>query len=96
MQFRWKEKTLQWSVCEVAFGGINNELWGGRSGGAVVNCARSASWRPRVRRFGFWVQTWPLGKSHAVLGVPRIKQRKMGMDVSSGLVFLSKKRIGSS
>ena len=38
----------------------------------------------------------PLGKSHAVGGVPCIKQRKMGTDVSSGPVFLSKKRrIGS-
>ena len=38
-----------------------------------------------------------LGKSHAVVGIPHIKQRKMGMDVSSGPVFLSKKRrIGSS
>ena len=34
-----------------------------------------------------------LGKSHAVVGVPRIKQRKMGTDVSSGPVFLSKKYI---
>ena len=32
-----------------------------------------------------------------LLGVPGIKQRKMGMGVSSGPVFLSKKkRIGSS
>ena len=39
----------------------------------------------------------PLGKSHAVVGVPHTKQRKMGMDVSSGPIFLSKKRrIGSS
>ena len=38
----------------------------------------------------------PLGKSHAVVGVPHIKKRKMSMDVSSGPVFLSKKRrIGS-
>ena len=38
----------------------------------------------------------PLG-SHAVVGVPHIKCRKMGTDVSSGPVFLSKKRrIGSS
>ena len=38
-----------------------------------------------------------LGKSHALVGVPRIKQRKIGMDVSSGPVFISKKRrIGSS
>ena len=34
---------------------------------------------------------------HAVAGVPHIKQRKMGTDVSSGPGFLSKKRrIGSS
>ena len=38
--------------------------------------------------------TW---QSHAVVGVPRIKRRKRGMDFSSGPVFLSKKRrIGSS
>ena len=34
----------------------------------------------------------PLGKSHAVVGVPCIKWKKMGTDVSSGPVFLSKKR----
>ena len=34
--------------------------------------------------------------SHAVAGIPHIKQRKMTRDVSSGPVFLSKKRrIGS-
>ena len=34
--------------------------------------------------------------SHPVVGVPHIKWRKMGTDVSSGLVFLSKeRRIGS-
>ena len=39
----------------------------------------------------------PLGKRHAVVGIPHMKWRKMGMDVSSGPVFLSKKRrIGSS
>ena len=32
----------------------------------------------------------PLGKSHAVVGVPHIKQ-KMGRDVSLGPGFLSKK-----
>ena len=38
----------------------------------------------------------PLGKSHAVVGVPRVKRRKTGTNVSSGPVFLSKKRkIGS-
>ena len=35
-------------------------------------------------------------KSHAVAGFPHIKWRKMGTDVSSGSIFLSKKRrIGS-
>ena len=34
---------------------------------------------------------------HAVLGIPHIKWRKMGTDVSSGPGFLSKKRrTGSS
>ena len=38
----------------------------------------------------------PLAKCHAVVGIPHIKQRRMGTDVSSGSVFLSKKRsIGS-
>ena len=37
-----------------------------------------------------------LGKSHAVVGIPHIKWRKLGTDVSSGPVFLNKKRkIGS-
>ena len=30
--------------------------------------------------------------SHAMVGIPHIKWKKMGMDVSSGPVFLSKKR----
>ena len=34
--------------------------------------------------------------SHALAGVPHIKSGKMGTDVGSGLIFLSKKRrIGS-
>ena len=38
-----------------------------------------------------------LSKSHAVAGIPHIKYRKMGTDVSSGPVFLShKRRISSS
>ena len=54
-------------------------------------------WRPRVRQFGFRVQAWHHLATHAVAGVPHIKWRNMGTDVSSGLVFLSKKRrIGSS
>ena len=35
--------------------------------------------------------TWHRLASHAVVGVPHIKWRKMGTGVSSGPVFLSKK-----
>ena len=53
-------------------------------------------WGPEVRWFGSRVQTWHCWASHAMVGVPHIKERKMDMDVSSGPVFLSKKRrIGS-
>ena len=52
--------------------------------------------QPRVRLFGSQVWTWHHLASHAVVDIPHIKWRKMGMDVSSGPVFLSKKsRIGS-
>ena len=70
----------------------------GRPGGAAAKFACSASQQPRgspVQILG--ADMAPLGKSHAVAGVPRIKWRKMGMDVSSGPVFHSKKRkIGSN
>ena len=46
----------------------------------------------RVRRLGSQVWTWHQLTSHAVVAMPQIKQRKMGMDVSSGPVFLSKRR----
>ena len=49
-----------------------------------------------IRQFRFWAWTWHHLASHAVVGVPHIKQRKMGTDVSSGPVFLSKKRRISS
>ena len=49
-----------------------------------------------VHRFGSQVQTGHHLGSHAEAGVPHTKERKMGMDVSSGPIFLSKKRrIGS-
>ena len=48
--------------------------------------------RPGVRQFGSRVQTWHHLASHAVAGIPHVKWRKMGMDVSSGPGFLSKKR----
>ena len=47
---------------------------------------------PSVRWFGSQVWTWHHLSSHAVAGIPHIKQRKMGMDVSSGPIFRSKKR----
>ena len=50
--------------------------------------------RPGVRWFGSQVWTWHRLASHAVAGVPHITQRKMGTDVSSGSVFLSKRRGG--
>ena len=70
-----------------------------RPGGAAVKCAHSASAVQGspvpVRILG--ADMSPLGKTHAVISVPRIKWTKMSMDVSSGPVFLSKKRrIGSS
>ena len=49
-------------------------------------------WQPRVHQPGSRVQTWHCLAGHAVVGVPHIKWKKMGMDVSSGPVFLSKKR----
>ena len=68
-----------------------------RPGGAAVKFAHStlAAWGSPVRIPG--ADAAPLGKSHAVVGIPHIKQRKMGTDVSSGPVFLSeKRRTGSS
>ena len=47
---------------------------------------------PGVHQFRSRVQTWHGLAIHAVVGVPHRKERKMDMDVSSGLVFLSKKR----
>ena len=50
----------------------------------------SLQW-PRVHQFGSRVGTGHHLPSHAVVGIPHIKWRKMGTDVSSGPVFLSKK-----
>ena len=48
-------------------------MWRGWPGGAAVKCARSAlmALGSLVRILG--VDMAPLGKSHAVVGVPRIK-----------------------
>ena len=74
-----------------------NRKLGGQPGGAAIKFTCSASRWPRVHQFGSRVPTWHLKAHHAVVGVPHIKWRKMGMDVSSGPAFLRKKRrIGSS
>ena len=64
--------------------------WGG-PGGTVVECACSAL-VARGSLVRIRVQTWHHLAHHAVVGVPPIKYKKMGMDVSSGPIFLSKKR----
>ena len=46
---------------------------------------------PGVCGFGSWAQTWHHMSSHAVV-VSRIKQRKIGTDVSSGPIFLTTKQ----
>ena len=46
----------------------------------------------RVCRFGSRGWIYAHLTSQAVAGVPHIKQRKMGMDVKSGLIFLKKKK----
>ena len=51
-------------------------------------------WQPWVCWFQSRVRTWHCLASHPVADVPHIKQRKMGTDVSSGPVFLSKKKRG--
>ena len=68
----------------------------GQPGGAAVKLAHSAS-AARGLQVRIRVWTWHRLVHHAVVGVPHIKQRKMGTDVSSGPVFFGKKRrIGSS
>ena len=64
---------------------------GGRTSGAAVKFTRSTSRQPGVHRLGSRLRTWHRLARHAVVGVPHIKWRKMGMDVSSGPVFLNKK-----
>ena len=39
---------------------------------------------PGVRWFGRWVRTWHRMATHAVVGVPHIKWRKMGMMLAQG------------
>ena len=52
----------------------------------------SLLWRPGVHWFGSWARPTQCLSSHAVAGIPHIKQRKMGMNVSSRSIFLGKKR----
>ena len=57
---------------------------GGQPGSMMVEFMCSAS-VARVHRFGSQAQTTHHLSSHAVAGVPHIKWRKTGTDVSSGL-----------
>ena len=56
----------------------------------MVKFLSSAS-AAQVHWVGSRVRTHAPLVNHAVAGVPHTKQRKMGTDVSSGPVFLSKK-----
>ena len=60
-------------------------------GGTAVKLPRSTSVARGLPVLS-QVRTWHHLSSHAVVGVPHIKWRKMGTDVSSEPVFLSKKR----
>ena len=84
-------------VCESVHVSMCVHMYKNIWGASPVAQGLSAQVRwPRVHSFRSRVQTWHSLASHAVVGVPRIKQRKMGMDFSSGAVFLSKtRRIGS-
>ena len=70
-----------------------------REHGSPVNEEKQPPWiaqSPAATSTRTAKRTWHCLARHAVAGVPCIKQRKMGMDVSSGPVFHSKKRrIGS-
>ena len=62
----------------------------GPAGGTAVKIALCFS-SCGVLAHPWWGPTHRLS-SHAVAGVPRVKQRKMGTDVSSGLIFLKKEK----
>ena len=70
---------------------LRKEMDGCRPGGAGLT-VHVPFRRPGVRRFGSWVQTRHRVASHAMAGIPHIKWKEMGMDVSSGPVFLGEKR----
>ena len=71
---------------------VTNAISWGRASGTVVKFAHSAltAWGSPVQILGADLCTTL--SSHTVADVPHIKQRKMGLDVRSGPVFLSKKR----
>ena len=64
---------------------------GGQPDGTAVKFAYSTS-AAQGSPLQILGAAWHHLASHAVVGIPHIKWRKRGRDVSSGPVFLSKKR----
>ena len=90
--FKQKSNMIRNVHLEAHLGYCQKRKAWGWPGAAAVKRARSTSAArgSPVQILGSDIA--PCGKSHAVIGVPHIKHGKMGMDVSSGPVFLSKKR----
>ena len=63
----------------------------GQLRGIAVKLACSL-WQPGVRRFGSWAQTYALLMKSCCGRYPTYKVEKIGTDVSSGPIFLSKNR----
>ena len=88
---RMQKMFTKWQNVKKPINGSSIQKLLGWPGGAVIKFARSASQRPGVCWFGSRVWTWHRLAHHAVVGVPHIKKRKMGTNVSSGLIFQKKK-----
>ena len=70
---------------------IKNDILKGTAGGAAVRLPLHFS-GPGLASGDLRCGPMHSSSGHAVAGISHIKQRKMGTDVSSGPVFLSKKR----
>ena len=54
--------------------------------------SRTPFWLPGVHEFRSWVQTYTVLIKPCCGGIPYTKQRKVGIDVSSGPIFLTHKK----